>query len=103
MRASNQFKTSNRMNKTAKNAKHAKEFAADFCLSWRTGGLAARDLAVQFLRCYSAIIAKSRPDQATSSAGQSSLNLKFGASIMQVVTPAATEKYRCAYSAHEPF
>jgi hypothetical protein len=40
------------MNKTAKNAKDAKEFTADFCLPWRTGGMAARDLAVQFVRSY---------------------------------------------------
>jgi hypothetical protein len=39
------------MNKTAKNKKDAKEFTADFCLPLRTGGLAACDLAVQFVRC----------------------------------------------------
>jgi hypothetical protein len=49
--ANNRLRASNRMNKTAKNTKDAKEVTADFCLPWRTGGPAARDLAVQFVRC----------------------------------------------------
>jgi hypothetical protein len=36
----------------AKHTKDAKEFIADLCLPWRTGGLAARGLAVQFVKCY---------------------------------------------------